>query len=104
MDNGKGKSYRLRSYVMYLDADTFHIYATIRSKETISLIDKQTQALFRRPNIKIAKDGLIYSSNDKVIALTYSGLTMLILEAVVFGSFLWDAETYVESRYHFVKS
>ncbi|KAB2626151.1 cell division control protein 48-like [Pyrus ussuriensis x Pyrus communis] len=88
MDNGKGKSYRLRSYVMYLDADTLQRYTTIRSKEAISLINKQTQALFRTLDIRIAKDGLIYSSNDEVIALTFSGLTMLIWEAIVFESFL----------------
>lgn len=98
------KSYRLRSYVTYLDAETLQRYATIRSKEAISLIENQTQALFGKPDIRIGADGSIDASNDVVIALTFSGLTMLILEAVAFGSFLWDAETYVESRYHFVKS
>ncbi|KAM1145458.1 hypothetical protein PS1_037790 [Malus domestica] len=98
------KSYRLRSYVTYLDAETLQRYATIRSKEAISLIENQTQALFGKPDIRIAADGSIDAPNDEVIALTFSGLTMLILEAVAFGSFLWDAETYVESRYHFVKS
>jgi len=29
---------------------------------------------------------------------------MLVLEAVGFGSFLWDAESYVESKYHFFNS
>lgn len=102
--NEDGKSYRLRSYVMYLDAETLQRYATIRSKEAISLIEKQTQALFGRPDIKIAEDGSIDTSNDEVLSITFSGLTMLVLEAVAFGSFLWDAESYVESRYHFVKS
>ncbi|PON63304.1 hypothetical protein PanWU01x14_132140 [Parasponia andersonii] len=102
--DGEGKSYRLRSYVMYLDADTLQRYATIRSREAISLIEKQTQALFGRPDIKIAEDGSIDTSNDEVVSITFSGLTMLVLEAVAFGSFLWDAESYVESKYHFVKS
>ncbi|KAI5327456.1 hypothetical protein L3X38_026852 [Prunus dulcis] len=104
MNNGDDKSYRLRSYVMYLDAETLQRYATIRSKEAISLIENQTQALFGRPDIKITEDGSIDASNDEVIALTFSGLTMLVLEAVAFGSFLWDAETYIESNYHFLKS
>lgn len=104
MDNGEGKSYRLRSYVMYLDAETLQRYATIRSKEAISLIENQTQALFGKPDIRIAGDGSIDTSNDEVISLTFTGLTMLVLEAVAFGSFLWDAETYVESKYNFVKS
>lgn len=98
-----GKSYRLRSYVMYLDAETLKRYATIRSKEAISLIEKQTQALFGRPDIRIAEDGSLDASSDEMISLTFSGLTMLVLEAVTFGSFLWDAEGYVESKYHFFK-
>lgn len=100
----EGKAYRLRSYVMYLDAETLQRYATIRSKEAISLIEKQTQALFGRPDIKISKDGSLDTSNDEVISITLSGLTMLVLEAVAFGSFLWDAEGYIESKCHFLKS
>lgn len=103
-DSGESKSYKLRSYVMYLDAETLQRYATIRSKEAISLIERQTQALFGRPDIRIAEDGSLDTSNDEVIGITFSGLTMLVLEAVAFGSFLWDAEDYVESKYHFVKS
>ncbi|KAJ0970859.1 hypothetical protein J5N97_018818 [Dioscorea zingiberensis] len=99
---GEGKSYRLRSYVMYLDAETLHRYATIRSKEAISLIEKQTQALFGRPDIRIMEDGSLDTSNDEVVSITFSGLTMLVLEAVAFGSFLWDSESYVESKYHFL--
>ncbi|XWS49301.1 hypothetical protein CRYUN_Cryun13aG0152100 [Craigia yunnanensis] len=104
MDTGEGKSYRLRSYVMYLDSETLQRYATIRSKEAISLIEKQTQALFGRPDIRILDDGSLDTSNDEVVSITFSGLTMLVFEAVAFGSFLWDAESYVESKYHFLKS
>ncbi|KAF9625199.1 hypothetical protein IFM89_020119 [Coptis chinensis] len=100
----EGKSYKLRSYVMYLDAETLQRYATIRSKEAISLIEKQTQALFGRPDIRIAKDGSLDTSNDEAVGISFSGLTMLVLEAVAFGSFLWDAEGYVETKYHFFKS
>ncbi|GJU86779.1 UV-B-induced protein, chloroplastic [Tanacetum coccineum] len=99
-----GQSYRLRSYVMYLDAETLQRYATIRSKEAISLIERQTQALFGRPDIKISEDGSLGASNDEVVNLTFSGLTMLVLEAVAFGSFLWDGENYMESKYQFIKS
>uniref|UniRef100_A0A1D1Y896 Sel1 repeat-containing protein 1 n=1 Tax=Anthurium amnicola TaxID=1678845 RepID=A0A1D1Y896_9ARAE len=88
----KSKSSRLRSYVMYFDAETLQRYATIRSKEAISLIEKQTQALFGRPDIRVAYDGSIEIPNDEIISITFSGLTMLVLEAVAFGSFLWDAE------------
>lgn len=103
-DASDGKAYRLRSYVMYLDGETLQRYATIRSKEAVSLIEKQTQALFGRPDIRVAEDGSIDTSSDEVVSLTFSGLAMLILEAVAFGSFLWDTENYVESKYQFVKS
>ncbi|KAH0926336.1 hypothetical protein HID58_018592 [Brassica napus] len=97
-------SYGLRSYVTYLDSDTLQRYATIRSKEAMSLIEKQTQALFGRPDIRILEDGKLDTSNDEVLSLSFSGLAMLVLEAVTFGSFLWDAESYVESKYHFLKA
>nr|GMC52110.1 UV-B-induced protein At3g17800, chloroplastic [Ipomoea batatas] len=98
------KSYRLRSYVMYLDAETLQRYATLRSKEALSVIEKQTQALFGRPDIKVSEDGTLDVSNDEEVSLSYSGLTMLVLEAVALGSFLWEAESYVESKYHFLNS
>lgn len=101
-DGEDSKSYRLRSYVMYLDTETLQQYATIRSKESISLIEKQTQALFGRPDIRIAEDGSLDPSTDELVGITFSGLTMVVLEAVAFGSFLWEAESYVESKYHFV--
>ncbi|KDP30713.1 hypothetical protein JCGZ_15541 [Jatropha curcas] len=104
IDTSREKSNRLRSYVMYLDAETLQRYATIRSKEVMSLIEKQTQALFGRPDIRVMEDGSIDTANDEVISMTFSGLTMLVLEAVAFGSFLWDAESYVESKYHFLNS
>ncbi|KAM7525476.1 hypothetical protein LguiA_015378 [Lonicera macranthoides] len=104
MGSSESKAYRLRSYVMYLDAETLQRYATLRSKEAISLIEKQTQALFGRPDIRVSEDGSLDASNDEIVSITFSGLTMLVLEAVGFGSFLWDAEGYVESKYHFIKS
>lgn len=104
VDVGDDESYKLRSYVMYLDTDTLQRYATIRSKEAMSLIENQTQALFGRPDIKIAEGGVLESHNDEILSITFSGLSNLVLEAVAFGSFLWDAEDYVESKYSFVNS
>ncbi|XP_052171376.1 UV-B-induced protein At3g17800, chloroplastic isoform X2 [Diospyros lotus] len=103
-DSSDGKSHGLRSYVVYLDAETLQAYATIRSKEAISLIERQTQALFGRPDVRISEDGTLDASNDEVVSLAFSGLAMLVLEATAFGSFLWDAEGYTESKYHFLKS
>lgn len=103
MDTGEGKSFRLRAYVMQLDGESLQRLAIVRSKEAISLIEKQTQALFGRPDIRVSGDGSIETSNDEMLSLTFSGLTMLILEAVAFGSFLWDKENYVDSKYTFLE-
>lgn len=100
----EGESYKLRSYIMYLDAETLQRYATIRSREAKPLIEKQTQALFGRPDIRVTDGGALEALNDEIFSITFSGLTMLVLEAVAFGSFLWDAEDYVESKYSFLNS
>lgn len=95
---------KLRSYVTRLDADTLQRYATIRSKESVSLIEKQTQALFGRPDIKVLDDGSVNAKDGKTVTLTFTELTHLVLEAAGFGAFLWEAESHVESKYHFVNS
>ncbi|KAI3455114.1 hypothetical protein Pfo_011777 [Paulownia fortunei] len=96
------KPSRLRTYVMSVDGETLQRYATIRSKEAISIIEKHTEALFGRPEIAITPQGTIDSSKDELIKISFGGLRRLVLEAVTFGSFLWDVESYVDSRYHFV--
>ncbi|KAL0415584.1 UNVERIFIED_CONTAM: UV-B-induced protein, chloroplastic [Sesamum latifolium] len=96
------KPSRLRTYVMSFDGETLQRYATIRSKEAISIIEKHTEALFGRPEIVITPEGTVDSSKDELIKISFGGLRRLVLEAVTFGSFLWDVESYVDSRYHFV--
>ncbi|XP_057951192.1 UV-B-induced protein At3g17800, chloroplastic [Malania oleifera] len=96
------KPCRLRTYVMSFDAETLQRYATIRSKEAVSIIEKHTEALFGRPEIVLTPQGTIDSSKDELIKISFGGLKRLILEAVTFGSFLRDVETYVDMRYHFV--
>ncbi|KAL6175718.1 hypothetical protein ACLB2K_052357 [Fragaria x ananassa] len=96
------KPSRLRTYVMSVDGETLQRYATIRSREAVSIIEKHTEALFGRPDIVITPQGTVDSSNDEHIKISFGGLKRLVLEAVTFGSFLWDVESYVDSRYHFV--
>lgn len=96
------KPSRLRSYVMSLDGETLQRHASIRSKEAIRIVEKHTEALFGKPEIGITPQGTIDSSKDEVIKISFSGLRRLVMEAVTFGSFLWDVESYVDSRYHFV--
>ena len=57
--------------------------------------------MFGRPEIVITPQG-IDSSKDEHIQISFKGLKRLVLEAVTFGSFLWDVESHVDSRYHFV--
>ncbi|XP_016504839.1 UV-B-induced protein At3g17800, chloroplastic [Nicotiana tabacum] len=96
------KPSRLRNYVMSFDGETLQRYATIRSKEAIGIIEKHTEALFGRPEIVITPQGTVDSSKDELLKISFGGLSRLVLEAVTFGSFLWDVESYVDSRYHFV--
>ncbi|CAJ1952152.1 unnamed protein product [Sphenostylis stenocarpa] len=93
---------KLRTYVMSFDSETLQRYATIRSKESLSIIEKHTEALFGRPEIVVTPQGLIDSSKDENIKISFCSLKRLVLEAVTFGSFLWDVESYVDSSYHFV--
>lgn len=93
---------RLRSYMMSFDLETLQRYATIRSKESVSIIEKHTDALFGIPEIAVTAEEKINSSKDEIIKISIGGLKRLVLEAVTFGSFLWDVESYVDSRYHFV--
>nr|CAB3488124.1 unnamed protein product [Digitaria exilis] len=104
LDDEESNPNKLRSYVSQLDPDTLQRYATIRSKEAVSLIEKQTQSLFGRPDIKVLDDGSVNARDGKMITITFIELNHLVLEAVAFGSFLWQAESYVESKYHFVNS
>lgn len=102
---GQGvKASRLRNYVMAFDGETLQRYATIRSKEAVGIIEKHTEALFGRPEIAITPHGTIDPSKDEQLKISFGGLKGLVLEAVTFGSFLWDVESYVDSRYHFVLS
>jgi len=96
------KPTRLRNYVMSFDGDTLQRYATIRSKEAVSIIEKHTEALFGRPGMVITREGAIDYSKDETIQISFGDLRRLVLEAVTFGCFLWDVESYVDSRYHFV--
>ncbi|KAK9707008.1 hypothetical protein RND81_07G167100 [Saponaria officinalis] len=96
------KPSRLRSYVMGFDSETLARYATIRSKSAVTIIEKHTEALFGKPDVVLTPQGTIDPSRDELIKIGFGGLKRLVLEAVTFGSFLWDVETYVESRCHFV--
>uniref|UniRef100_A0A0D6R3H1 UV-B-induced protein At3g17800, chloroplastic n=1 Tax=Araucaria cunninghamii TaxID=56994 RepID=A0A0D6R3H1_ARACU len=97
---GRVKPCKLKSYVVSFDQETLQRYTTMRSKEGVSIIDRHSEALFGRPAQILS--GSVAASNDETIRISFSGLISLVLEAVTFGSFLWDVESYVDSRCHFV--
>ncbi|KAL0441853.1 UNVERIFIED_CONTAM: UV-B-induced protein, chloroplastic, partial [Sesamum radiatum] len=77
-------------------------YATIRSKGLSVSSRNILKHYFGRPEMVITPEGAVDSSKDELIKISFGGLRRLVLEAVTFGSFLWDVESYVDSRYHFV--
>ena len=87
---------------MSLDPETLQRYARIRSKESVSVIERHTEALFGKPEIQVNREGASSIVKDEGMLLGFSGLRRLVLEAVAFGSFLWDVESYVDTHYHIV--
>ncbi|KAK8694146.1 hypothetical protein V6N13_071703 [Hibiscus sabdariffa] len=77
----------LRCYVMGFDPETLERCAKLRSKEAANLIERHSCALFGDEQM------------DEVIKTSFSSLKRLVLEAVAFGSFLWDVEEYVNTVY-----
>jgi hypothetical protein len=83
---------KLSSYLMGFDRETLEMCAKPRSKEAVNLIKKHTRALFGDE-----KTGLM--ETDEVISTSLASLKRFVLEAVAFGSFLWDSEEYVKTVY-----
>ncbi|PIA35937.1 hypothetical protein AQUCO_03400079v1 [Aquilegia coerulea] len=83
---------RLSNYVKEFDSETLQRCAKLKSKEVVNVIEKHTWALFGDEDI----DDL---DCDNDIAITCLSLERLVLEAVTFGSFLWDVERSVDSVY-----
>ncbi|KAM1007179.1 hypothetical protein ACFX13_003866 [Malus domestica] len=84
---------KLRCYVMGFDPNTLQRCAKLRSKVAVNLIKNHCCALF-------GDDGSMGSpETDEVISTSYSSLKRLVLEAVAFGSFLWDTEECIETIY-----
>ncbi|RRT69866.1 hypothetical protein B296_00018791 [Ensete ventricosum] len=98
----RNMSSRLLLYASSFDFDTLNRFGKVRSSEAFTIIKKHTEALLGRPEIVITPKGTKDSSKDELIKISSAGFRRLILEAITFGSFLWDVESYVNVRYHFV--
>ncbi|GJN41226.1 hypothetical protein PR202_gn00572 [Eleusine coracana subsp. coracana] len=82
----------LKSYMMGFDPKTLQLCAKLRSFEAANLIEKHSWALFGE-NMEFSQE------NDEAVVLDPSSLKRLLLEAIAFGSFLWDVEDYVDEIY-----
>ncbi|XP_004290164.1 PREDICTED: uncharacterized protein LOC101305809 [Fragaria vesca subsp. vesca] len=84
---------KLKCYVMGFDPETLQRCAKLRSEESVDLIKNHCCALF-------GDDAEMGSPEiDEVISTSFSSLKRLVLEAVAFGSFLWDTEECIDSVY-----
>ncbi|KAL5794746.1 hypothetical protein ACOSP7_003340 [Xanthoceras sorbifolium] len=92
LGQGSSRQEKLKCYVMGFDPETLQRCAKLKSKETVNLIEKHSCALFGD-----TKKGLL--DTDEVILTSFSSLKRLVLEAIAFGSFLWDTEEYVNTVY-----
>ncbi|KAJ0244346.1 hypothetical protein HA466_0189950 [Hirschfeldia incana] len=77
----------LRHYITGFDPETVQRCSKPRTEEARNLIRKQCLALF----------GM--EESDESIVTSFSSLKRLVLEAVAFGTFLWDTELYVDGAY-----
>ncbi|AEE74527.1 hypothetical protein AtNW77_Chr3g0162841 [Arabidopsis thaliana] len=78
---------QLRHYISDFDPETLQRCAKPRTEEARNLIEKQSLALFGT------------EESDETIVTSFSSLKRLVLEAVAFGTFLWDTELYVDGAY-----
>ncbi|XP_076942053.1 UV-B-induced protein At3g17800, chloroplastic-like [Bidens hawaiensis] len=85
--DGTKERENLLSYLNGFTPDSLAECAQPNSKEALNLITKHTFALF----------GDVESEN--VISTSFATLKRLVLEAIAFGSFLWDTEEYVKTVY-----
>ncbi|KAI8014747.1 UV-B-induced protein [Camellia lanceoleosa] len=86
------KREKLRRYIMGFDPETLQMRAKPKTQEVVNLVEKHSCALFGDE-----KTGLI--ETNEVILTSLSSLKRIVLEAVAFGSFLWDTEEYVDAVY-----
>lgn len=82
------KREKLSSYLMGFAPDSLAKCAQPNSKEALNLITNHCVALF----------GDVQSGEE--ISTSFATLRRFVLEAIAFGSFLWDAEEYVKTVYN----
>ncbi|KAI3829859.1 hypothetical protein L1987_03989 [Smallanthus sonchifolius] len=86
--DGTKEREKLISYLTGFTPDSLAKCAQPNSKEALNLVTKHSFALF----------GDVES--EKMISTSFATLKRLVLEAIAFGSFLWDTEEYVKTVYN----
>ncbi|KAL2470702.1 Protein of unknown function (DUF760) [Abeliophyllum distichum] len=86
------KHEKLRCYVMGFDPETLQMCAKPKSKEAVNLIERHIFALFGDEKTSLLE-------TNELISTSFASLKRFVLEAVAFGSFLWDAEECVHAVY-----
>lgn len=94
----------LRKYVLSFDAETLQQVARIRTRETLNVIEKHVEALFGKPEIVVGEGGVVglVVPKDDAVKVSLAGLRKVVLEALAFGTHLWDVESYIEEQYNLV--
>lgn len=87
------KRENLRCYLLGFDSETLRVCAKPKSIEALNLIEKHSYALFGDEETSLL-------DNEEVILTSFSSMKRMILEAVAFGSFLWETEEYVNSIFN----
>ncbi|KAJ7961611.1 UV-B-induced protein, chloroplastic [Quillaja saponaria] len=89
----EGEKYEsLKFYVMSLHPESLQGCAKLRSKEAVKLVESHSCALFGK-----GESGSF--ETDDFILTSFSSLKRLVLEAIAFGSFLWETEDYIDNVY-----
>ncbi|XP_057785024.1 UV-B-induced protein At3g17800, chloroplastic-like [Salvia miltiorrhiza] len=88
----QNKPESLRFYMMGFDHESIQMCAKPKSKEAVNLLERHTSALFGDE-----ETGLL--ETDDVLTTSFASLKRFLLEAVAFGSFLWNAENFVSDVY-----
>ncbi|XP_023549053.1 UV-B-induced protein At3g17800, chloroplastic-like [Cucurbita pepo subsp. pepo] len=90
--NQEMEAEKLKRFLTGFDSEALQRCAKLKSKEAVSLLENHSRAL-------LGNEEVGFVERDEVIATSFSSLKRLVLEAVAFGSFLWDAEEYVDAIY-----
>ena len=104
MQFGGMKPTALQTYIANMDVELLQRIATVRSRESLRVLEKHTEALFGRPDVIVAPDGSMRINKDEPLKISFAGLRHLVMESVAFGSFLWDVESHVDASYAFVSN